>query len=250
MSAETTTPDEGSALDIQATFERANPFMEPPDWKAPMDFDSNLEAAMFWARAGFDVRPSTWPRDVWLTRPEDLAVAWGGTHAHDAVVTRAPRGTVALAMPADDDSLTRQGPTLTWSDRAPHAWESNWRGPRMLPTFTLSGFAGFVVRLWTTPPGFEQPANAHGHHLPNTLSLSTQWQRVPFGLPCPSSNVVATGSLQPLPRHLEVMLSAGPLPCREQDVKGYHCPECAQHNNNRPTDLLDEKRRQYLGRAA
>lgn len=246
---------EWTAQDAADWFEQTYPpISEPTDWPMMRDFDSDLAAALYWAQLGFEVRPNGWTQRVWLTRPEDIVMAWSGRHVRDAVLARAPRGTLALVSDGwpglGGFPIFEQGPTLTWDERPPHAWQPVWDGPPVYPTFTVHLRDQMAVRLWTVPPGFQLPASSVAHHVPSSAALSTAYSREPFPLPCRSSSAWCSGMLQELPGHLAKMLDPAPLPCPEQDVKGNPCTPCQAHNNLRPAEVLAATRARYMAVAA
>ena len=256
-------PHAMTARDAMVAFEASNPYVEPHFWPFGIDFGSDLEAALHWAQCGFEVYPAGWSNISFLTRPEDIVVAWSGQHFRDPVMGRAPRGVFGIVSRPEDGVLAQnrdgdphvagmdfygQGPQLTWDDRAPgHWWQPDWSAPGSQQTFTVRlPWNRSVVRLWTVPEGFQFPEHPAAHRFPEASVLTTKFQRVPFPLPCRSSEVTATGMIQPAPAHVLRLADFTPLPCREQDAKGNPCDECARYNNVRTVDELGAIRDEYM----
>lgn len=228
---------------VMDAFEASHPYQEPHLWQFGMDFDSDLEAALHWARVGFEVSPAGWHGQAFLTRPEDIAVAWSGHHLRDAVMARAPRGTYALANVGDGPNAPGlrfygQGPVLEWDGTGPHHHRPLWDEPGVFQTFTVR-WEGVAVHAWTVPEGFTYPEHAGAHHFPDAQVLTGARFSTAFPLPCRSSSVMASGLLQPAPPHVLRLADPAPLPCHEQDVKGHPCYQCTRHNNARGPEVLD-----------
>lgn len=239
-----------TANDAMDAFERSHPYVEPHFWDFGIDYGSDLEAALHWAKAGFEVYPAGWSTPVFLTRPEDIVMAWSGKHFRDPVMARAPRGVFGIVTRPEGGSsdghptvagmdFYGQGPQLVWDRRFGHHWQPDWTKPGTFQTFTVRlPWNNSLVRLWTVPEGFQFPEHPAGHRFPESSVLTTKFTRVAFPLPCRSSDVTATGMIQPAPEHVLRLADLTPLPCREQDDKGYPCDYCKRYNNERPAEYL------------
>lgn len=220
----------------------------PESWPMAFDFDSDRHAALYWASLGFEVRPAGWAADAWLTRPEDVAVAWSGAYENNGVVTRAPRGTLAVgywpdALTPHELDAYEPGSSRVWDARPPHRHRPT-DGPPVLPTLTVrNGIVGdgLTVHLYAYVGPLPTVA-----HLPGAL-MTTPYRREPFPLPSRTGcTTIMSGTLRPLPAHLGRLLSPEPLPCREQDDKGYTCDGCQRHGNARPADFLEPRWRHHV----
>lgn len=233
-------------------FQAEFPPVEAHEWRYGDDFTSDLEAALYWARCGFAVCPAGWASKSFLTRPEDIVLAWSGPHLRDQVLTRAPRGTLAVLARGGGPRVSGMdfygpAPQLAWDERGAHWWQPVWDLPGAEQTFTLRiPWADASVYLWTVPDGFRLPERADAHHFPEALALTTASWSQAFPLPCRSSSVWASGIVQDAPAHVLRLADPTPLPCREQDRKGNPCSECRRYNNLRPAETLAAVNETYM----
>lgn len=240
--------------DPMAEFERRNPLAELTEWPLSMDFGSNVEAALFWAPKGFPVRPATGAGNKYFTDPAAIVQAWAGTRVLDGVWAVSGPGRVAVATSADRSGfpdtgpldLFEQGPDLHWSESADHYWLPDWNSNGHHSTFRIHAPGGFV-RVWSTRPGWIAPAHPGDHHIPSSVVLTDRTgSGTAFELPSRTALILALGDIEPLPAHMARLLDPSPLPCREQDRKGYPCQHCTAYNNNRSAADLDARRVDYL----
>lgn len=218
------------------------------EWPESLDFTTNLEAALFWALAGFPVAPDG--AGDFTTDPQAITAAWRS--APDAeVLAQPPAGTFGLySIPgkvrdlAKGTELLCDGAPLRWDAFRPH-WRDDYTQPPVVDTFVLRYLGGQVsdpameVRLYRSA-GVTPAA----HHFPEGIQLLSS----AMPMPCPTndrSGIQARGLFQSPPPHLLAMMQPEALPCSEQDLKGYPCRVCRTYSNARSVDHLAAAAAEY-----